>query len=187
MTHCRASGTLWVMNEIPVLLVREGTSITVLLGFDVAECHAAAAALAARWGAPPGSLRTPAGQLLEVGRAEGLVAPYLEALVALDESGAVIAIGLADDRPSAAFLAREWGSGADEVRILPAGTVDDIFNMPAGRDPRLVSDSFCPRCQDMLLHVDPIFDDTSRLDGQRICNACGTLEALKLDREGRRD
>lgn len=170
------------MNNVPVLLIREGPTLTVLIGADEAECRRAADILARWWGAPDGSQRTPGGQRFEVGLAEGLVAPYQVAIVALDAADQVLAIALADDRPSAAFLSRDWGGEATEVRILPAGTVGDVLSQgQPRRDPRVLSTTFCPRCGDHPLHVDPIFDDRSRLDGSRICNGCGLREALKLE------
>lgn len=46
------------------------------------------------------------------------------------------------------------------------------------------SEEICPRCLDHPLHLDPIFDDTSRVDGSRICCACGYFESARLTRYG---
>lgn len=51
--------------------------------------------------------------------------------------------------------------------------------------PSAFSDRLCPQCEDHPLHADPVFDDHSRVDGARICNACGNREALRLDRHAR--
>ena len=116
------------------------------------------------------------------------MAPYAVALVALDAAERVLAIALVDDRPSAFFLANEWGGEAAEVRVIPAGTVGAVLaEGPTRRDPRVLSTVFCQRCGDQPLHVDPIFDDLSRLDGSRICNACGLLEAMRIDHDASPD
>lgn len=51
--------------------------------------------------------------------------------------------------------------------------------------PGAFSERLCPHCEDHPLHADAVFDDRSRIDGTRICNACGNLEALRLDRYAR--
>jgi hypothetical protein len=51
--------------------------------------------------------------------------------------------------------------------------------------PTTLSALLCPQCEEHPLHADPVFDDRSRVDGARICNACGNLEALRLDRYAR--
>jgi hypothetical protein len=51
--------------------------------------------------------------------------------------------------------------------------------------PGAFSALLCPRCEDHPLHADAVFDDRSRIDGTRICNACGNLEAIRLDRYAR--
>lgn len=171
------------MNAVPILLVREGPTLTVLLGVDEAECRRAAGILARWWGAPAGTSQAPGGQRFEVRSAEGLTAPYDVALVALDISARVLSIRLTSDRESAVLLARDRGADVAEVRILPTDTLGLALTKAwAPRDPRILSTTFCPRCGDHPLHVQAVFDDRSRRDGTRICNACGMLEALKLER-----
>ena len=85
---------------------------------------------------------------------------------------------------------REW---RPQVIAIEDGLTADLsqHERPAVRlsglpsIPSAFSDRLCPQCEDHPLHADAVFDDRSRVDGARICNACGNLEALRLDRYAR--
>lgn len=51
------------------------------------------------------------------------------------------------------------------------------------RSDRPRAELWCPRCEEQLLHQDPVYDDISHRDGRRICNACAIIEALAAERE----
>jgi len=79
-----------------------------------------------------------------------------------------------------------------DYSILRLESPDSISDLPAisAPPPRKKvsapwSEEICPRCLDHPLHLDPIFDDTSRADGSRICCACGYFESARLTRYGR--
>lgn len=64
--------------------------------------------------------------------------------------------------------------GASSRARVPPAFERAFSDTPAGG-------AFCPRCADHPLHDDPVLDDTGRLDGARICNPCGTIEALRFE------
>ncbi|HEX8941191.1 MAG TPA: hypothetical protein VF763_13610 [Candidatus Limnocylindrales bacterium] len=76
------------------------------------------------------------------------------------------------ERP-ASEAAVEWPGDAAELRVRRSGEIRPVPPRPA------TADRFCPRCGDQPLHLDPLFDPISGRDGQRVCEGCRHLEALR--------
>lgn len=185
-----------------VILVRSGDSCAVLSGGDRAACQAALTILADGFGGrarahldtAQGAVRCAGGQELFLWSAEVLESPAHFAVV-LTSAGLPALVYLVADKPTANFVSAYADRSIYRAQIVPLASLTQAASLaglpPPGSmadiagegNPRVLSTTFCSRCQDHPLHLDPLFDDRSRLTGERICNACGVIEALRLDRQ----
>ena len=181
--------------RLPVILIsRPSAPSHVLVGSDEATCL-----LVIERGVDPSGLLDlahysdgyghPDGRRFRLWYADLISAPVHAALV-VRNSGRVVVIYLVTDQESAAVLAECFDEGAVDLDIVPATVLDERVLIPeliarteenneALSRALVMSEEFCPRCSDHLLHLDPRFDAAARSDGSRICNPCGRLEALR--------
>jgi hypothetical protein len=178
-----------------VLLVEEETGSRALLFPSLEACGLLAAALAAATG-----IAVPQG-LGPLGATSGNGVRLSRWIIGLDARPTLAVTGetpegpllLLAPNPVAALTARMLVGGRNwhpSVFPLEDGLTADLSVHPVTGHPSIgarevpparLSAVLCPRCEDRPLHTDSVFDDRSRVDGSRICNACGTLEALRLE------
>jgi hypothetical protein len=178
-----------------VLLLEEETGSRALLFPSLESCGLLAAALAAAAG-----IAVPQG-LGPRGATSGNGVRLSRWIIGLDARPTLAVTGetpegpllLLAPNPVAALTARMLVGGRNwrpSVFPLEDGLTADLGVHPVTGHPSIgarevpparLSAVLCPRCEDRPLHVDAVFDDRSRVDGSRICNACGTLEALRLE------
>ena len=181
-----------------LLLIEEHGHARVLRfdGADTAALIAGALAFASVLPAPTGSgpSSSVGGPALRLSRwVIGLAGTPVLAVVGRTTVGPLLLLASSELEALAirhVAVGREW---RPTVVPVEAGATADLSaherpqSMLVGRasDPSAFSEQLCPRCEDHPLHADAVFDDRSRVDGTRICNACGNLEALRLDRYSR--